>query len=55
MTKIQHKRTAVASMFKMVFFKIPNLLLGMVIAEIVTYNVKYYCKSKEDFPSNKFL
>ena len=36
MTKSQYKRTAVASMFKMVFLKIPNVPLGTVFAETVT-------------------
>ena len=37
MNKAQHKKTEVASMFKMVFLGIPNVLKGTVFAEKVTY------------------
>ena len=37
MTKTRHKRTAVASMFQMVFLKIPNVPKGMVFTEQVTF------------------
>ena len=37
MTKTKHKRTAVASMFQMVFLEIPNVPLGIVFTETVTF------------------
>ena len=37
MTKTQHRKTAVALMFQNVFLEIPNVLIGTVLAETVTY------------------
>ena len=48
MTKTQHKRTAVTSMFQNDISQIPNVPKGTVFAEKVTYvaatsDVLFYC------------